>query len=92
MVGSRLNALFKYLVENHIRLPFRQRRSGFTSEIDWRMAAKTTVYGLLKHPLYAGTYGYGRERTRPSAIIRAKDRAPFRSKANGSVSREAPTL
>ena len=61
VLGSS-NALFKYLVENHIRLPFRQRRSGFTSEIDWRLAAKTTVYGLLKHPLYAGTYGYGREK------------------------------
>lgn len=54
------HALFQYLAEHNIRLPFRQRRGGVSSDIQWRLAAKTTVYGLLKHPLYAGAYGYGR--------------------------------
>jgi len=55
-------ALFRYLAEHQIRLPFRERKGGGISEIDWRVAAKTTVYELLKHPLYAGTYGYGRKK------------------------------
>jgi len=52
-------ALFRYLAEHDIRLPFRDR--GKT--IDWRLASKTTVYELLKHPLYAGAYGYGRKKS-----------------------------
>jgi DNA invertase Pin-like site-specific DNA recombinase len=49
------NALFQHLADHRIRLPFRDRGG----PIDWRLPGKTTVYGLLKHPLYAGAYGYG---------------------------------
>ena len=48
--------LFKYLSRHNIRLPFRDA----IGQIDWRIAAKTTVYAMLKHPLYAGAFGYGR--------------------------------
>lgn len=61
VIGSS-HALFHYLSEHHIRLPFRNRQAGITNQIDWRLAAKTTVYELLKHPLYAGAYGYGRKK------------------------------
>lgn len=61
ILGSS-NALFHYLAEHQIRLPYRQCKRGTAGEIDWRIAAKTTVYELLKHPLYAGTYGYGRKK------------------------------
>jgi DNA invertase Pin-like site-specific DNA recombinase len=50
------HALFQYLATHNIKLPFRDRGG----QIDWRLPGKTTVYGLLKHPLYAGAYGYGR--------------------------------
>jgi DNA invertase Pin-like site-specific DNA recombinase len=53
-VGSS-HALFHYLATHNIKLPFRDRGG----HLDWRLPAKTTVYGLLKHPLYAGAYGYG---------------------------------
>jgi len=46
-------ALFHHLAEHQIRLPFRDR----SGPIDWRLPAKSTVYELLKHPLYAGAYG-----------------------------------
>lgn len=49
------HALFHYLAAHNIKLPFRDRGG----HLDWRLPAKTTVYGLLKHPLYAGAYGYG---------------------------------
>ncbi len=53
------HALFHHLARHHIRLPFRENRRDHTGGIDWRLPAKTTVYELLKHPLYAGAYGYG---------------------------------
>ena len=48
--------LFKYLSRHNIRRPFRDA----IGQIDWRIASKTTVYAMLKHPLYAGAFGYGR--------------------------------
>jgi DNA invertase Pin-like site-specific DNA recombinase len=56
------NALFHHLVEHDIKLPFRNRRRDKVGQIDWRLASKTAVYELLKHPLYAGAYGYGRKK------------------------------
>jgi DNA invertase Pin-like site-specific DNA recombinase len=53
-IGSS-HGLFHYLATHNIKLPFRTRGG----PIEWRLPAKTTVYGLLKHPLYAGAYGYG---------------------------------
>ncbi|MEJ7589993.1 MAG: recombinase family protein [Planctomycetaceae bacterium] len=52
------HALFQHLAAHDIKLPFRTRGG----PIDWRLAAKTTVYELLKHPLYAGAYGYGKRK------------------------------
>jgi DNA invertase Pin-like site-specific DNA recombinase len=65
------NALFHHLSEHNIKLPFRENRRDRMGLIMWRLAAKTTVYQLLKHPLYAGAYGYGR-RKRYSEKPRAK--------------------
>lgn len=52
------NALFQHLAAYDIKLPFRTHGG----PIEWRLAAKTTVYELLKHPLYAGAYGYGKRK------------------------------
>lgn len=58
-VGSS-HGLFFHLAEHNIRLPFRENRRASSGPIDWRLPALTTVYEILKHPLYAGAYGYGR--------------------------------
>lgn len=57
--------LFRYLVEHDLKLPFRRLpRLGIDSsgKIHWRLAAATTVLEILKHPLHAGAYGYGRRK------------------------------
>lgn len=59
------SGLFHHLARNQIKLPFRNGTSnsrGHDSEIDWRVPSKTTVLELLKNPLYAGAYGYGRRK------------------------------
>jgi hypothetical protein len=55
------HALFQYLAEHNIRLPFRENRRDLGGNIDWHLPAKTTVYAVLRHPLYAGAYGYRRQ-------------------------------
>lgn len=57
ILGSA-HALFQHLAAHQIKLPFRDRGGA----IDWRLPGKTTVYELLKHPLYAGAYSYGRRK------------------------------
>jgi DNA invertase Pin-like site-specific DNA recombinase len=54
-VGSA-HSLFHHLHQHQILLPFRDA----TGRLDWRLPALSTVNQLIKHPLYAGAYGYCR--------------------------------
>jgi DNA invertase Pin-like site-specific DNA recombinase len=56
-VGSA-NGLFHHLNEHGIRLPFRDA----AGQLTWHLASKSAVGELIKHPLYAGAYGYGRKK------------------------------
>ena len=56
-IGSA-HGLFHHLSEHNIRLPFRDA----AGRLNWRLPGKTTVAELIKHPLYAGAYGYGRKK------------------------------
>ena len=56
-VGSS-HGLFLRPATQSIKLLFRTRGG----PIEWRLPAKTTVCELLKHPLYAGAYGYGKRK------------------------------
>lgn len=51
-----------YLKRNQIKLPFRSYVAPNKGEIEWRFASADTIYGILKHPFYAGAYAYGRRR------------------------------
>ena len=57
-VTGSSGALFKHLVEQNIKLPFRDNVRDVSKPIHWRLPAKSSVYELLKNPLYSGTYGY----------------------------------
>ena len=59
------NGLFSHLAEHNICLPFRENTRALSGPIDWRLPGRTTVYGLLKHPLYAGAFGYCRYKRYP---------------------------
>lgn len=52
------HAVYRYCVSAEFKLPFRNKEG----DLDWRIPGKATLYGLWKHPLYAGTYGYGRRK------------------------------
>lgn len=59
-VGSS-QGLFRYLAEHDIKLPFR-RRCRLGAPIEWRFPSMSGVYAILRHPLYAGCYGFGRRK------------------------------
>ena len=48
-----------------IRLPIRARSGANRGQIEWREPVPATVYNILRHPIYAGAYCYGRSRSDP---------------------------
>ena len=53
------HSLFRHYATHQTCLPFRDIND---SEIHWRVPSKTYVYEILKHPLYSGTYAYGKRK------------------------------
>lgn len=60
-----LNAVLRYLVENGIRLGIRFREGEAKGELEWRRPNRMTLQTLLKNPIYAGAYAYGKRRIDP---------------------------
>jgi DNA invertase Pin-like site-specific DNA recombinase len=60
-----LGGLLRYLVQHQIQLGVRVREGPGKGALVWRRPNRATVQMLLKHPLYAGTYAYGRRQVDP---------------------------
>ena len=59
--------VFHYLVRNNIRLGFRPFHGPNRGKLEWRRPVLLTVFQILRHPIYAGAYTYGR---RPHKRVR----------------------
>lgn len=70
-LGS-VNAVRHYMFEHDIKFPFRPRRNKLQS-IDWRLPSGNGLQELLKHPLYAGAYGYGRRKKYGKKATKSSD-------------------
>src|SRR5258708_31438920 len=55
-----LGGLVRYLARQDIRLGVRVREGPGKGQLVWRRPNRATLQNLLKHPLYAGAYVYGR--------------------------------
>jgi DNA invertase Pin-like site-specific DNA recombinase len=53
-------AVYRYLLQNDIRLGMRPHNGPHKGELEWRRPCLPTLYKILHHPFYAGTYAYGR--------------------------------
>jgi len=78
-----LGGLVRYLAHHQIQLGVRVREGPGKGELVWRAPNRMTVQAMLKHPLYAGSYVYGRrqedprrkqpERPRSGRVVMATD-------------------
>ena len=59
--------VFHYLIRNNIRLGFRPFHGPNRGNLEWRRPVLLTVLQILRHPIYAGAYAYGR---RPHKRVR----------------------
>lgn len=55
-----LHALVRYLAQQGVELGVRLREGPAKGTLEWRCPKRTTVQALLRHPIYAGAYAYGR--------------------------------
>lgn len=60
-----LHALLRFLTRHDIRLGVRVREGAHKGELEWRSANRMTLQNLLKNPIYAGAYAYGRRQSDP---------------------------
>ncbi len=52
--------VFHYLIRNTIRIGFRPFHGPNRGNLEWRRPVMPTIFEILRHPIYAGTYAYGR--------------------------------
>jgi DNA invertase Pin-like site-specific DNA recombinase len=77
-----LHALVRYLARQGIELGVRLREGPAKGTLEWRCPKRTTLQALLRNPIYAGAYAYGRRqvdgrRKRPGHPSSGRvDRAP----------------
>jgi hypothetical protein len=55
-----LHALVRYLAHQGIELGVRLREGPAKGTLEWRCPKRTTLQALLRNPIYAGAYAYGR--------------------------------
>lgn len=67
-LGSVIGVL-RYLARHDIRLGVRPHFGPHRGQLEWRRPTQPTLYNMLRHPLYAGAYSYGRHPTDPRRVI-----------------------
>ncbi len=60
-----VHGLLRYLVAHDIRIGVSVRGGEGKGELEWRTPNQTTLQNMLKNPIYAGAYAYGRRRIDP---------------------------
>jgi DNA invertase Pin-like site-specific DNA recombinase len=58
-------AVQRYLLDHRLHLGFRVPPGDARGQLHWRPPTWSAVYGILKSPLYAGAYVYGRRQVDP---------------------------
>jgi DNA invertase Pin-like site-specific DNA recombinase len=61
-LGS-IYGVFYWLLQNDIQMPVRARTGAKKGQLDWRRPSIPTLAQMLRHPIYAGAYAYGRRPT-----------------------------
>jgi DNA invertase Pin-like site-specific DNA recombinase len=55
-----LGAVLRYLLDHCLQLPVRANSGPDRGTLQWRQPSKSALRNMLRHPMYAGAYAYGR--------------------------------
>jgi DNA invertase Pin-like site-specific DNA recombinase len=64
-LGS-IYGMFHWLIQHDIQLPIRPRTGPKKGQLEWRRPSIPTLAQMLRHPIYAGAYAYGRRPAAPN--------------------------
>lgn len=60
-----VHAVVRYMAATSVQLPTRLRTRERRGELQWRAPTQSALRELLRHPIYAGAYCFGRHRVDP---------------------------
>src|SRR4051794_13583670 len=60
-----INGVLRYLVDHQVHLPHRVRSGAARGELEWHRPNRYTLSEMLRNPIYAGAYTYGRRAIDP---------------------------
>lgn len=60
-----MNAVLQYLVRHGVLIGGRSHVGSTKNEVEWRKPNRTALQNILKNPMYAGAYAYGKRRLDP---------------------------
>ena len=63
-IGS-IYGLFHWLIQHDMQLPIRARCGATKGQLQWHRPSIGALAQVLRHPIYAGAYSYGRRPTDP---------------------------
>jgi DNA invertase Pin-like site-specific DNA recombinase len=63
-------SVFLYLIAARIQVGVRPNKGPQRGELAWRRPTRSTIERILRHPIYAGAYAYGRYRYTPKVAGR----------------------
>jgi DNA invertase Pin-like site-specific DNA recombinase len=77
-LGS-LTKAHAYFAANDIQLGFRAYKGPDKGRLEWRRPRRSALYEMLRHPIYAGAYSYGRSPFDPSRRVVGKPKSGRRN-------------
>lgn len=66
------NGVLRFLQNQDIKIGVRQASGANRGLLDWRAPNRSTITRILHHPIYAGAYVFGLQRTDPSRRVPGK--------------------
>ena len=63
-MGS-IYGLFHWLIQHDVQMPVRARTGANKGQLEWHRPSVSALAQVLRHPIYAGAYSYGRRPTDP---------------------------
>ena len=65
-----LCGVVRYLRDENLTVPLRDHRGPQKGKLQWKQPNTSTLLCMLHHPIYYGTYVYGRRKTDPKKVVK----------------------
>lgn len=64
-----VSSLLRYLARHKLQIPVRSHQMPTKGQLEWHRPHRETLRNLLRHPVYAGAYTWGRRKSDPRRVV-----------------------